>query len=70
MSFANFSLELCPLFDRLSISTVSIVGGNDCRSVAQLVSALAWGARGRPFESARSDHTCMEFLATPMEREE
>jgi len=30
-------------------------GGCTERIVAQLGSALAWGARGRPFESARSD---------------
>jgi hypothetical protein len=27
-----------------------------CRGVAQPGSALAWGARGRPFKSARPDH--------------
>jgi hypothetical protein len=29
---------------------------SECRGVAQPGSALAWGARGRPFKSARPDH--------------
>ena len=33
-----------------------LLARNNSRGVAQPGSALAWGARGREFESRRSDH--------------
>lgn len=37
------------------------------RDVAQLGSALAWGARGRVFESLRPDHIVSNRKATSQE---
>ena len=43
---------------------LNIVGPS--RSVAQPGSALAWGARGRRFESSRSDHFFQYYLTKLM----
>ncbi len=44
------------------------LGCHTSRGVAQPGSALAWGARGRPFKSARPDHglwrTCVVHAGT------
>jgi hypothetical protein len=59
----NISLEFRPEIAYLH-SPATYLAAKICRSVAQLVSALAWGARGRPFESARSDHCIMGMNQT------
>ena len=42
--------------------SLNFLNQKNCRDVAQLGSALAWGARGRRFKSSRPDQSF--FLAT------
>lgn len=61
-SSGTFTLATC-----LNLFSLSSLSGKlyQCRAVAQPGSALAWGARGREFESHRPDHFKISIL-TPI----
>ena len=56
----NFPAAVHPIFQKSS-------GSFHCRDVAQPGRALAWGARGRQFKSARPDQYFHDSLFRPVE---